>query len=73
MLGAVVGFATMGLQRALCPGGEEDAVFDRLGSQDCESFARIAARGIIIKQDGRFLQEDRAGTTFCSALCCDCD
>ena len=36
MLGAVVGFATMGLQRALCPGGEDDAVFDRLGSQDCE-------------------------------------
>jgi chitin synthase len=36
MLGAVVGFATMGLQRALCPGGEDDAVFDRLGSQDRE-------------------------------------
>ena len=43
MLGAVVGFATMGLQRALCPGGEDNAVFDRLGSQDCE-FRLLASR-----------------------------
>jgi len=32
LLGAVVGFATMGLQRALCPEGETDQQFRRLGT-----------------------------------------
>lgn len=32
LLGAVVGFATMGLQRALCPEGESDNQFRRLGT-----------------------------------------
>lgn len=37
LMGAVVGFATMGLQRALCPGGETgNAVYRRLGQDDCE-------------------------------------
>lgn len=35
VLGGIVGFATMGLQRALCPTGEENA-FERLGSTDRE-------------------------------------
>lgn len=36
MLGGVIGFATMGLQRALCPGGEDNTVFDRVGSNASE-------------------------------------
>jgi chitin synthase len=32
LLGAIVGFATMGLQRALCPEGETDNLFRRLGT-----------------------------------------
>jgi chitin synthase len=32
LLGAIVGFATMGLQRALCPEGEGDNQFRRLGT-----------------------------------------
>lgn len=32
LLGAIVGFATMGLQRALCPEGETDNQFRRLGT-----------------------------------------
>lgn len=34
ILGAIVGFATMGLQRALCPGGEDDNTYERLGTQN---------------------------------------
>ena len=38
LLGAVVGFATMGLQRALCPGGDyTNTIYQRLGHDDCES------------------------------------
>lgn len=41
ILGAIVGFATMGLQRALCPGGEAgNAVYRRLG-QDNREWAHI--------------------------------
>lgn len=36
LLGGVVGFATMGLQRALCPSGEGQNVYQRLGSDNCE-------------------------------------
>ncbi|ORX40470.1 chitin synthase 1 [Kockovaella imperatae] len=35
LLGAVVGFATMGLQRALCPGGDRtNTIYQRLGRDD---------------------------------------
>lgn len=34
LLGAVVGFATMGLQRALCPEGESSMLYRRLGTDD---------------------------------------
>ena len=36
LMGAVVGFATMGLQRALCPSGESNTVYRRLGTDDRE-------------------------------------
>ena len=37
ILGGIVGFATMGLQRALCPdGGNESSMFQRLGTKDRE-------------------------------------
>jgi chitin synthase len=38
ILGGIVGFATMGLQRALCPGGDTaSAVYERLGKDDREA------------------------------------
>ncbi len=36
VLGGIVGFATMGLQRALCPGGETAKLYERLGKEDRE-------------------------------------
>jgi hypothetical protein len=36
LMGGVVGFATMGLQRALCPEGETNSMFRRLGVDQCE-------------------------------------
>lgn len=41
LLGAIVGFATMGLQRALCPGGDDsNSVYERLGDNRCEQLCR---------------------------------
>ena len=37
VLGGIVGFATMGLQRALCPGGETAVAYEMLGKDDCET------------------------------------
>ena len=37
ILGGIVGFATMGLQRALCPGGNTASdLYERLGQDNCE-------------------------------------
>lgn len=36
IMGGIVGFATMGLQSALCPGGSNGAGYQLLGSHDCE-------------------------------------
>ena len=37
LLGAIVGFATMGLQRALCPGGDDtNDMYERLGNDASE-------------------------------------
>jgi chitin synthase len=37
IMGGIVGFATMGLQRALCPEGDTGGeLYERLGKDDCE-------------------------------------
>lgn len=36
LMGGIVGFATMGLQSALCPGGGNGAGYQLLGTRDCE-------------------------------------
>jgi chitin synthase len=37
LMGGFVGFFTMGLQKALCPGGEDGSMlYERLGNDDCE-------------------------------------
>lgn len=45
VLGGIVGFATMGLQRALCPDGDKNDLFERLGSNECKSYPiRVRSR-----------------------------
>ena len=48
ILGGIVGFATMGLQRALCPNGDTAAVYERLGKDNCKriipAFLSLAIR-----------------------------
>jgi hypothetical protein len=57
-MGGIVGFATMGLQSALCPGGSNGAGYQLLGSRDCECScprSRSGARGMLAAMPAKHL------------------